>query len=150
MSSDNDFCTKLISGINNFYKTKYRLVDNTIDILTLKLKTMNDNNDYTSVDNMMNKIFFRTNKYLNFCLTIMALGKDTNISSDSKIAHIINSIKQMKVNFYGNTMSIDEHIEHIIKKNLFYIPGTTREGIPGRHEPLLYRNEPLPYKSKPP
>ena len=118
MSSDNDFCTKLISGINNFYKTKYRLVDNTIDILTLKLKTMNDNNEYTSVDNMMNKIFFRTNKYLNFCLTIMALGKDTNISSDSKISHIINSIKQMKVNFYGNTMSIDEHIEHIIKKKL--------------------------------
>ena len=25
-----------------------------------------------------------------------------------------------------------------------------REGIPGRHEPPLYRNEPLPYRSEPP
>lgn len=118
MSSNDDFCTILVNGINNFYKTNYHLFNNINNIMTIKLNHMNDNNEYTCVDDMMNKIFYRTNKYLNFCLAIMAIDNNHNISSNSKISHIINSIKQIKVNYYGNNMTVEEHLEHIKNKKL--------------------------------
>ena len=62
---------------------------------------------------------------VNFCLFVMA-DNITNISNNSKIIHIINLIKKIKINFYGNNTTIEEHINFInnpklIVKKRYYL-----------------------------
>lgn len=120
-NNDMDFLSILLNTL------KYKLYNNmNINNLINVLKLNNDNshiiNDNT--ESIINKNYNRISKYINFCLAIL-LDSKSNISQTSKITHIINFIKQLKVEFYGNTFTVEEHIEHInnpklIKKKRFY------------------------------
>ena len=131
LSSNNeiDFLTLLINALNEQKKINHYKIYNNMNlsnlINVLKLNNNNDNNTDDNINIIINKTFYRINKYLNFCLAIMAEDIVNNVAQSSKILQIINSIKQLKFNFYGNTFTIEEHIEHIlnpklIKKNRYY------------------------------
>ena len=132
--SDHFYIFQALSSNNNIdflgillNELKYKLYNNTnINNLINVLKLNNDNshivNDNT--ESVINKNYNRISKYINFCLAIL-LDSKLNISQTSKITHIINFIKQLKVEFFGNTFTVEEHIEHInnhklIKKKRFY------------------------------
>ena len=124
LSSSNDFFTQLLDFINSFINksiNKYiyfnSLQVNTI-INTIKLNNSIDDTEYSNVENLINRIYYRTNRYLNFCLSIMTSTDNYSISNNSKILQIINGIKQLTINFYGNKMSVDEHLQHIKNPNL--------------------------------
>jgi hypothetical protein len=122
-SVDNtDFLNLLISAICTHFKKQYTLynhinIPNLISILKL-----NNNNEINineiDTHTLICKTYYRINKYLNFCLAIMSDQSIEHVSQSSKISQIINSIKQIKINFYGNTFSIEEHFEHINNKKL--------------------------------
>jgi hypothetical protein len=96
---------------------KYKLYNNmNINNLISVLKIFN-NNDNQENDNI-NKIYYRIMKYMNFCLAIIADDNKNIISQSSKISLIINSIKNLKISFYGNNLTIEEHIEHILNPKL--------------------------------
>lgn len=134
-----DFIYNMIQSINLKYDKKYKLYNNfnlTTLISILKFHNTNDNNinDLDNVNSILYKIFYRTNKYINFCISIMINETNVNIGQSSKILQIINSIKQLKTCFYGNTLSIEEHIEHInnpslIKKKRTYFYETENKII---------------------
>ena len=123
LSSNNeiDFLSLLLNEL------KYKLYNNmNINNLINVLKLNNDNSHIINDDteSVINKNYNRISKYINFCLAIL-LDSKLNISQTSKITHIINFIKQLKVEFFGNTFTVEEHIEHInnpklIKKKRFY------------------------------
>ena len=117
-----DFVNLLISAVNSEFKKQYRLythlnIPNLISILKL-----NNNNEINlneiDTNSLINKTYYRINKYLNFCLAIMSDKSVDNVAQSSKISQIINCIKQIKVNFYGNTFTIEEHFEHINNRKL--------------------------------
>jgi len=129
LSDSNDFFTLLLNCIQlNINKNYIFFNDRNINIIinTIKLNQTIDNTEYSSVDSLMNRLYYRTNRYLNFCLAIISSSDNYSISSqNSKILQIINMIKMIRINFYGNEMSISDHIEHInnrslIKKNYCY------------------------------
>ncbi len=134
-----DFIYNLIQSINLKYNKNYKLYNNfnlSTLINILKFHNTNDNNinDSDTLNSILYKIFYRTNKYINFCTSIMINENNINIAQSSKILQIINSIKLLKTNFYGNTLSVEEHIEHInnpslIKKRRTYFYETENKII---------------------
>jgi hypothetical protein len=134
-----DFIYNLIQSINLKYDKNYKLYNNfnlSTLINILKFHNTNDNNinDSDTLNSILYKIFYRTNKYINFCTSIMINENNINIAQSSKILQIINSIKLLKTNFYGNTLSVEEHIEHInnpslIKKRRTYFYETENKII---------------------
>jgi len=67
-----------------------------------------DNAEYINVDNLINCIYYKTNRYVNQCLYYIDV-----LSSDKDIDKIIKQIQLIKINFYGNIKSIHEHILYI-------------------------------------
>ncbi len=126
-SKDNnmDFINLLLNEINK--QSKYKLYNNmNISNLINILKLNNDNSHIINenTESIINKNYYRIAKYINFCLAILLESK-INISQTSKITQIINLIKQIKIDFFGNTFTVEEHIEHInnpklIKKKRYY------------------------------
>ena len=127
----NDFFSLLLNSINIYYKKSFIYFNsnnvNTI-INTIKLNSMIDDMEYNNVENLLHRLYYRTNRYLNFSLAIMN-SMDTYSISSTKICNIINAIKQMKCTYYGNNMTVVEHIDNInsmknnniiIKKNKYY------------------------------
>ncbi len=120
-SSENeiDFINQLIKYLKNFKLYKNINISNLINILKLH------NNDNNIDDNIIHKNYNRLIKYINFCLFVMS-DNITNISNNSKIIHIINLIKKIKINFYGNNTTVEEHINFInnpkliIKKRFYF------------------------------
>ncbi len=122
--NDFDFLNILINEINKKYNKKLCL-PKTLNLMNLiNVLKLHSNND-TTPDEDTNKIYYRVCRYLNFCLASIIDENITNISNTSKITQIINLIKLIKINYYGNILTIDEHIEFIknpnlIKKKRFY------------------------------
>jgi hypothetical protein len=124
--NDFDFLNTMINEVNKIYNKKFSLYKNMnlMNLINLlKLYSNNDNNDIQ--DEIVNKVYYRVCRYLNFCLAMMVDGNTANIADTSKILQIINAIKQIKISFYGNILSVEEHIEfitnpHLIKKKRFY------------------------------
>jgi hypothetical protein len=129
-SNDIDFIHLFINSINNTKKNHSYTLYNNMNLPNLiNILKLNNNNDNTIIDDnintIINKAYYRINKYLNFCLRLMSDQTINNIGHSSKILQIINLIKQLKLNFFGNTLTIEEHIEHIlnpklIKKKRYY------------------------------
>jgi hypothetical protein len=127
--NDLDFLNQLLIQINKHNKTHFKLYNNmntSYLINILKLHT-NDSSliDSDNINTLINKTFYRITRYLNFCFAIMIENSISNVASTSKLLQIINLIKQYKINFYGNTLTIEEHIEHImnpalIKRKRYY------------------------------
>ena len=118
-NNDFDFLNVMINEVNKKFNKKYTIYKNMnfMNLINLlKLHSNNDNND----SNDINKIYYRVCRYLNFCLSTIADGNISNIADTSKILQIINLIKQIKMSFYGNTTSIEEHIEFINNPNLIF------------------------------
>ncbi len=116
-NNDFDFLNVMINEVNKKYNKKITLYKNTnlMNLINLlKLHSSNDNN----IEENVNKVYYRVCRYLNFCLATIADEKTSSIADTSKILQIINLIKQIKISFYGNTLSIDEHIEFINNPNL--------------------------------
>ncbi len=117
-----DFLSILLNSIN-----KYKLYNNmNISNLITILKLNNDNSHIVNenIISLINKNYYRISKYINFCLAILLESK-INISQTSKITQIINLIKQLKIEFFGNICTVEEHLEYInnpklIKKKRFY------------------------------
>lgn len=121
LSDSNDFFSLLIQGINTFYNKKYIYFNNIKQqaiINTIKLNTENDNTECKSVGNLIHRIFLKINRYLNFSLSMMLANENNSVLYSSKVVQIINTIKQQVINFYGNEMSVDEHMQHIINREL--------------------------------
>ena len=131
MSSKNtiDFIYNMITCINTTFECNYVLytdmnITNLINVLQLHSNDNNvlqlHSNDEEIINTMLNKMFYRINRYINFCIAIMAQPNITskNINQGSKINQIINIIKQSKIIFLGNTFTIDEHIAHIMNPKL--------------------------------
>ncbi len=113
-----DFIFNLITSVNNIFGFTYNLYTdmNIVNLINvLQLHNNNENDDI--IENTLNKMFYRINRYINFCIAIMSQA-NININQGSKIIMIINIIKQHKVYFYGNFMSVGEHIEHILQPKL--------------------------------
>ena len=129
LSDYNDFFSLLLCGINTLLKKKYEYFNstniNTI-ISTIKLNNIIDDTEYTCIDNLINRVYYKTNRFLNVCLSLLTSSDNYNIPQNSKILHIINAIKQLKVSFYGNESNIGEHLDYIksnkviIKKKHYY------------------------------
>jgi hypothetical protein len=122
LTSHNDFFTILLNHINKLNSTNYVYFNNTninTIINTIKLNTSVDDTEYINVENLINRAYYRINRYLNFCLSILISEDNFTISNNSKILQIINSIKKIPINFYGNEMSLESHMFHI--KNPKYI-----------------------------
>jgi hypothetical protein len=129
-NNDFDFLNIMISEVNKKFNKKFILYKNMnlMNLINLlKLHSNNDiNNDVPCADNeIVNKVYYRVCRYLNFCLATMVDGNIANIADTSKILQIINTIKQIKISFYGNILSVEEHIEFInnpglIKKKRYY------------------------------
>jgi hypothetical protein len=118
-NNDFDFLNVMISEVNRIYNKKYILYKNMnlMNLINLlKLHSNNDNNDIQ--EELINKVYYRVCRYLNFCLATIADENTFNIADTSKILQIINLIKQIKISFYGNILSIEEHIEFIKNPNL--------------------------------
>lgn len=113
-----DFIFNLISSVNNIFGCTYTLYTdmNIVNLINVLQLHNNDNTDEI-IENTLNKMFYRINRYINFCIAIMSQAH-ININQGSKIIMIINIIKQTKVLFYGNYMSVGEHMEHILNPGL--------------------------------
>jgi len=113
-----DFIFNLISSVNNIFGHTYNLYTdmNIVNLINVLQLHNNDNTDEI-IENTLNKMFYRINRYINFCIAIMSQAH-ININQGSKIIMIINIIKQTKVLFYGNYMSVEEHMEHILNPRL--------------------------------
>jgi hypothetical protein len=113
-----DFIYNLITSVNNIFGHTYTLYTdmNIVNLINVLQLHNNDNTDEI-IENTLNKMFYRINRYINFCIAIMSQAH-ININQGSKIILIINIIKQTKVLFYGNHMSVDEHMEHILNPGL--------------------------------
>jgi hypothetical protein len=117
-----DFINVLLNKLNKYKLYNNMHVPTLINVLKLNNEVTNINQE--NLNSFINKNYYRIVKYLNFCITIMN-DNTLNISQTSKITQIINLIKQLKISFYGNTFTIEEHLEHInnpklIKKKRFY------------------------------
>jgi hypothetical protein len=122
--NDFDFLNLIINEINKKYNKKFMLHKNLNLLNLINILKLHANND-TILDNDYNKIYYRICRYVNFCLASFVDETVINISNTSKITQIINLIKQIKINFYGNVLSIEEHIDFIknqtiIKKKKYY------------------------------
>jgi hypothetical protein len=122
--NDFDFLNIIINNINNKYNKKFILYKNLNLMNLISVLKLHTNNEPT-IDDNYNKIYYRVCRYLNFCLATMADENTFNISDTSKILQIINLIKLLKISFYGNTITVEEHIDFInnpnlIKKKKFY------------------------------
>jgi len=113
-----DFVYNLITSVNNIFGHTYNLYTdmNIVNLINVLQLHNNDNTDEI-IENTLNKMFYRINRYINFCIAIMSQAH-ININQGSKIILIINIIKQTKVLFYGNNMSVGEHMEHILNPGL--------------------------------
>ena len=113
-----DFIYNLISSVNNMFGYSYKLYTdmNIVNLINVLQLHNNDNTDEI-IENTLNKMFYRINRYINFCIAIMSQAH-ININQGSKIVMIINIIKQTKILFYGNNMSVGEHMEHILNPGL--------------------------------
>jgi len=113
-----DFVYNLITSVNNIFGCTYNLYTdmNIVNLINVLQLHNNDNTDEI-IENTLNKMFYRINRYINFCIAIMSQAH-ININQGSKIILIINIIKQTKVLFYGNNMSVGEHMEHILNPGL--------------------------------
>jgi hypothetical protein len=129
LSTQTDFFNIMITNINSHFNKKFEYFSsNKINVIvnTIKLNNTIDDTEYTSIENLLNRIFYRTNRYLNFCLAIIASTDNYSVSNNSKISQIINSINSLKINFYGNTSTVSQHIENIktvkiYKKRYYFI-----------------------------
>lgn len=116
-SNDFDFLNIIINEINKKYNKKLSL-PNTFNLMNLiNILKLHSNNEQVLEDDY-NKIYYRVSRYLNFCLASILDENISNISNTSKILQIINLIKQIKINYYGNLLTIEEHIEFIKNPNL--------------------------------
>jgi hypothetical protein len=113
-----DFIFNMITNINNTFGFSCKLYTdmNIVNLINVLQLHNNDNAD-DIMENTLNKMFYRINRYINFCIAIMSQAH-ININQGSKIVLIINIIKQTKVIFYGNYMTVEEHIEHILNPKL--------------------------------
>ncbi len=113
-----DFIFNLISSVNNIFGCTYTLYTdmNIVNLINVLQLHTNENTDEV-IENTLNKMFYRISRYINFCIAIMSQA-NININQGSKIIMIINIIKQTKVLFYGNYMSVGEHMEHILNPGL--------------------------------
>ena len=110
--NDFDFLNIIINEINKKYNKKLTLPINLNLMNLINVLKLHSNND-TTPDEDNNKIYYRVCRYLNFCLAFISGENTTNISNTSKIIQIINLIKLIKINYYGNILTIEEHIEFI-------------------------------------
>ena len=125
--NDFDFLNVMINEINKVFNKKFTLYKNMNLMNLINLLKLHNNNDINNDEDnneIVNKMYYRVCRYLNFCLATM-VDSNINIADTSKIHQIINTIKQMKISFYGNLLSVEEHIEFInhpnlIKKKRFY------------------------------
>ena len=120
-NNDFDFLNIIINEVNKKHNKKLTLYKNMnlmYLINVLKLHTNNDTINDEQPNNIINKVYFRVCRYLNFCLSTIVDDKTSNISDTSKILQIINLIKQIKISFYGNTLTVEDHIEFINNPNL--------------------------------
>ncbi len=115
--NDFDFLNIIINEINKKHNKKLSLPKNLNLMNLINVLKLHSNND-TTPDEDNNKIYYRICRYLNFCLASISDENITNISNTSKITQIINLIKLIKINYYGNVLTIDEHIEFIKNPNL--------------------------------
>jgi hypothetical protein len=113
-----DFIFNMITSVNNIFGCTYSLYTdmNIVNLINVLQLHNNDNADEI-IENTLNKMFYRINRYINFCIAIMSQS-NININQGSKIIMIINIIKQTKILFYGNYMPVSEHIEHILDPKL--------------------------------
>lgn len=153
-SNDLDFLNIMINSINKEYNKKYIIYKNMNLINLMNILKLHTNNelDETS-DNIINKVYYRVCRYLNFCLATITDDNKFNISESSKILQIINLIKQVKINFYGNMLSIEEHIEFInnpnlIKKKKFYFYEYNKKIIKIHIGDNINKNNIKPYPTK--
>jgi hypothetical protein len=123
-----DFLNIIINEINKKFNKKLTLYK-TLNLMNLiNVLKLHSNNDISNEKPEMidyNKIYYRICRYLNFCIAILSEETTCSISDTSKITLIINIIKQIKINFYGNILSIEDHIEFIknpklIKRRKYY------------------------------
>ncbi len=123
--NDMDFISLLLIEINKIKKTSYKYYNNTnIGNLFNILKLHNEYNE-NNIENIIHTCYYRIVRYINFCFSIIINNNDE--LATSKILQIINIIKQIKISFYGNYTTIEEHIENInninninIRKKRFY------------------------------
>jgi hypothetical protein len=118
-NSKTDFIFNLIESINNKFGYSYNLYTDMNIVNLINVLQLHNNNENTDeiMENTLNKMFYRINRYINFCIAIMSQAH-ININQGSKIILIINIIKQSRILFYGNYMTVEEHIEHIINPKL--------------------------------
>lgn len=118
--NDFDFLNVMINEVNKKFNKKFILYKNMNLMNLINLLKLHSNNDTNNDDNLeqINKVYYRVCRYINFCLATIADDNTSNIADTSKILQIINLIKQIKMSFYGNTLSIEEHIEFINNPNL--------------------------------
>ncbi len=117
-----DFINVLLNSLKQYKLFNNMNIPHLISVLKLNNDNSHINNENT--ESLLNKNYNRISKYINFCLAIL-LDNTINISQTSKITQILNLIKQLKIEFFGNTFSIEEHFEHInnpklIKKKRYY------------------------------
>ncbi len=122
-NNDFDFLNIMINEVNRINNKKYILYKNMNLMNLINLLKLHSNNE--TCDEQINKVYYRVCRYLNFCLATISDGNTSNIADTSRILQIINLIKQIKINFYGNTLSIEEHLEfmnnpNLIKKKRYY------------------------------
>ncbi len=127
-NNDFDFLNIMINQVNSLFNKKFSLYKNMnlMNLINLlKLHSNNDTRSDNNEDEIVNNVYYRVCRYLNFCLATMVDGNIANIADTSKILQIINLIKLIKISFYGNLLSIEEHIDFInnpnmIKKKRYY------------------------------
>ena len=162
--NDFDFINILINTINEKYNKNYKLfcyknINNIMNILKLQNDNTNTDTDMdTDIDtninnNSLSKLYNRVSKYINFCLCIIIGENISKVSQTSKILKIINLIKLINFTFYGNTMSINDHIEHIYnnklhKKNCYYFYEANNKIIKIKYNDKIKNLNPYPTKYK--
>ena len=116
LSNCNDFFSNLLNSINSHYNKQY--IYNSVNQSTLLL---DEEYEYINIDNLMNCIYYKTNRYLNSCLYYINDFSDMNnkefLSLGEKFVKIIKQILLIKINFYGNIKTIHEHILYIKNYN---------------------------------
>jgi hypothetical protein len=150
--NDFDFLNLIINEINKKTNKKLTLHKNLNLMNLINLLKLHSNNETTS-DEDYNKIYYRVCRYLNFCLASIGDETISNISNTSKITQIINLIKQIKINYYGNILSIEEHIEFIknpnlIKKKRYYFYDVNNKTVKILSDNNIHKNNIKPYPSK--
>ncbi len=134
-----DFIFNMITSINNIFGYTYSLYTDMNIVNLINVLQLHNNNDSIDdiIENTLNKMFYRINRYINFCIAIMSQAH-ININQGSKIILIINIIKQTKILFYGNYMSVSEHIDHIQDPTLLRKKRTYFYEKDGRLLKILY------------